>query len=271
MAVDMAECITERGGGPLHSGSHTGSLIGSHSAPGSLHGGSVPSSPSSRQSSPSPPCPMSPAFRLHSPAHDSRTPPSPTYRLPSPAEDSRTPPSPNVYRLPSPSHHHSRASSPAHSVADSPPPPPPPQPIRATNFFIADILKPEFGRKSSRDHLCPDPRQCQPAGLPLGVKLQLTTSPERRHGPTSHDDYRHQYCLGPRSPSPGAFSSHSPLKEDGRSLTKSSVKPEPGSASHPSNDSLVWPAWVYCTRYSDRPSSGKFEVCAATATRWWQG
>ncbi|KAJ2939310.1 hypothetical protein O0L34_g13407 [Tuta absoluta] len=25
----------------------------------------------------------------------------------------------------------------------------------------------------------------------------------------------------------------------------------------PSGDPMVWPAWVYCTRYSDRPSSGK--------------
>lgn len=25
------------------------------------------------------------------------------------------------------------------------------------------------------------------------------------------------------------------------------------------NQSQLWPAWVYCTRYSDRPSSGKFD------------
>lgn len=27
------------------------------------------------------------------------------------------------------------------------------------------------------------------------------------------------------------------------------------------NDKEMWPAWVYCTRYSDRPSSGKSEIC----------
>jgi len=26
------------------------------------------------------------------------------------------------------------------------------------------------------------------------------------------------------------------------------------------NDKEMWPAWVYCTRYSDRPSSGKSET-----------
>lgn len=26
-----------------------------------------------------------------------------------------------------------------------------------------------------------------------------------------------------------------------------------------SNNQSLWPAWVYCTRYSDRPSSGKFD------------
>jgi hypothetical protein len=25
----------------------------------------------------------------------------------------------------------------------------------------------------------------------------------------------------------------------------------------PGSPQLLWPAWVYCTRYSDRPSSGK--------------
>lgn len=37
---------------------------------------------------------------------------------------------------------------------------------------------------------------------------------------------------------------------------------ENDSSSSKSSDPMVWPAWVYCTRYSDRPSSGmhKFEI-----------
>lgn len=30
-----------------------------------------------------------------------------------------------------------------------------------------------------------------------------------------------------------------------------------GKTDNPSNQPMLWPAWVYCTRYSDRPSSGK--------------
>jgi len=30
-----------------------------------------------------------------------------------------------------------------------------------------------------------------------------------------------------------------------------------GSGDQQSNDKEMWPAWVYCTRYSDRPSSGE--------------
>lgn len=32
------------------------------------------------------------------------------------------------------------------------------------------------------------------------------------------------------------------------------------SSSSKSSDPMVWPAWVYCTRYSDRPSSGEFPL-----------
>lgn len=34
-----------------------------------------------------------------------------------------------------------------------------------------------------------------------------------------------------------------------------------------SQQPLVWPAWVYCTRYSDRPSSGEYSNPGA-ARRW---
>jgi hypothetical protein len=33
------------------------------------------------------------------------------------------------------------------------------------------------------------------------------------------------------------------------------------SGNLPSSSQLLWPAWVYCTRYSDRPSSGKLQLC----------
>lgn len=37
----------------------------------------------------------------------------------------------------------------------------------------------------------------------------------------------------------------------------SKAEPEKPTASEESKQPMLWPAWVYCTRYSDRPSSGK--------------
>ncbi|XP_068103236.1 homeobox protein engrailed-1 [Hyperolius riggenbachi] len=71
-------------------------------------------------------------------------------------------------------------------------------PHRTTNFFIDNILRPDFGcRKETpgRENVNPDP----PSDPPKDAALLLT-----------------------------------PQK----------------------SDPMVWPAWVYCTRYSDRPSSG---------------
>ncbi|XP_076354811.1 homeobox protein engrailed-1-B-like isoform X2 [Tachypleus tridentatus] len=42
------------------------------------------------------------------------------------------------------------------------------------------------------------------------------------------------------------------VENTGGSKTLSSQTPSPSKTMAP----LVWPAWVYCTRYSDRPSSG---------------
>ncbi|XP_069591397.1 homeobox protein engrailed-1 [Ranitomeya imitator] len=98
----------------------------------------------------------------------------------------------------------------APSDADNGVSPPPPQ--RTTNFFIDNILRPDFGcRKETpgRENVSPlHTRQGNPA------------------------------------PSP-----------DSDSTSESSGDPNPGPPAHKS-DPMVWPAWVYCTRYSDRPSSG---------------
>lgn len=34
-----------------------------------------------------------------------------------------------------------------------------------------------------------------------------------------------------------------------------------------SQQPLVWPAWVYCTRYSDRPSSGEYPALGCAVNR----
>ncbi|XP_030387241.1 homeobox protein invected [Scaptodrosophila lebanonensis] len=64
---------------------------------------------------------------------------------------------------------------------------------------------------------------------------------------------------------PTSSSSPGPARtaEDGSSSTATSTATTTGSSGSNNNSSnssgtpMVWPAWVYCTRYSDRPSSGR--------------
>ncbi|KAM9804823.1 homeobox protein engrailed-1-B-like [Neosynchiropus ocellatus] len=98
-----------------------------------------------------------------------------------------------------------------------------------TNFFIDNILRPDFGCKKE-----PGPRAhaSEPAG------------PPGTPGPDSSSDG--SSCSS--SSSPG-----------GRKPEESPGGPESSSVvteGSPESRPLLWPAWVYCTRYSDRPSSG---------------
>ncbi|XP_072272895.1 homeobox protein engrailed-1 [Pyxicephalus adspersus] len=94
----------------------------------------------------------------------------------------------------------------------------PPPTHRTTNFFIDNILRPDFGCRKE--------------------------TPGRENVNPLH--------TRPGHPSP---------REDSDPPSDSSKGDDPNSTiiltpqMHKS-DPLVWPAWVYCTRYSDRPSSG---------------
>uniref|UniRef100_A0A671R7P2 Homeobox protein engrailed-like n=1 Tax=Sinocyclocheilus anshuiensis TaxID=1608454 RepID=A0A671R7P2_9TELE len=90
---------------------------------------------------------------------------------------------------------------------------------RTTNFFIDNILRPDFGCKRER---CP---------------------------------------TVPSTPCPDSSCSTDSVSSSGSSTVSSPASrrhSKAGEASSPSKDTqeLMWPAWVYCTRYSDRPSSG---------------
>lgn len=143
-------------------------------------------------------------------------------------------------------------------------------PHRITNFFIDNILRPEFGRKKdggSGDN-SPEPRRRR--------QQQPPPPPPQQQPP---------HLLGARSPSaaPAAGSlaeggdggSGDPktgvpakkgsdcgelvgtLKSGGGDLSLSSDSDSSQASSFPGGQPMLWPAWVYCTRYSDRPSSGK--------------
>ncbi|XP_034037812.1 homeobox protein engrailed-1-B-like [Thalassophryne amazonica] len=131
---------------------------------------------------------------------------------------------------------------------------------RTTNFFIDNILRPDFGCKKEASYR----ERNQPAAR------------ESLHPP-------HSLCLDSNcssdstssSPSSSSSSSSSPSSKQNTSKQGEAASNGTGRyADSPSsivvmsgsnggsptlakdNQSLLWPAWVYCTRYSDRPSSG---------------
>ncbi|XP_063157983.1 homeobox protein engrailed-2 [Candoia aspera] len=163
-------------------------------------------------------------------------------------------------------------------------------PHRITNFFIDNILRPEFGRRKEDG----------------GGDNGGGDSPERRRRrqqqqpqqqPQQQQPQQQPHLLAARSPSAapaagslaeggdgggdggggnGCSKALVPAKKGGDcgelvgalkpgsggggggggDLSLSSDSDSSQASSFPSGQPMLWPAWVYCTRYSDRPSSG---------------
>ncbi|XP_041040881.1 homeobox protein engrailed-2a [Carcharodon carcharias] len=121
-------------------------------------------------------------------------------------------------------------------------------PHRITNFFIDNILRPDFGKRkeSHRDpsHV-PGRENVSPSAL---VSSQSGGSPPVGGGT-------------PASPSAPAkkrdVATEGALrKSESTDQSQSSDSDSSQSSSNTASQPMLWPAWVYCTRYSDRPSSG---------------
>uniref|UniRef100_A0A3B3U185 Homeobox protein engrailed-like n=1 Tax=Poecilia latipinna TaxID=48699 RepID=A0A3B3U185_9TELE len=101
---------------------------------------------------------------------------------------------------------------------------------RVTNFYIDNILRPDFGRKRKKSTLCVRGGDgLEERSEVSGRKASKTDSKRGRTG--GRED-----SLG---------------KSDHQHSSEAPAAPA-GPAAKP----MLWPAWVYCTRYSDRPSSG---------------
>ncbi|KAJ8963778.1 hypothetical protein NQ317_013170 [Molorchus minor] len=158
-----------------------------------------------------------------------------SFALPSPKGDSERQ-SPMSYRSPSPAE--SVSSTRSSPVQNEPT-------IQPLKYSITNILKPEFGKsavlktKTPRIPFKPyerfeEPKESKPFGVaPLGslcqTVSQIGSSVSRTPEPIPRS----------RSPVKATLSSPEDTKKDGDG-----------------NVPQLWPAWVYCTRYSDRPSSG---------------
>lgn len=132
------------------------------------------------------------------------------------------------------------------SPPKSPSPQQPPEPVIQTlKYSINNILKPEFGknallvkaRKGGDGRVVGfRPYEGGSPGEPLGSLCQAV---EEIGGNKEKE----------RSSSPKIIRGSPPVK----------LLPNPEEAVKNKGDGVptLWPAWVYCTRYSDRPSSGK--------------
>uniref|UniRef100_A0A8C6LMA9 Engrailed homeobox 2 n=1 Tax=Nothobranchius furzeri TaxID=105023 RepID=A0A8C6LMA9_NOTFU len=124
-----------------------------------------------------------------------------------------------------------------------PPPPGNQQTHRVTNFYIDNILRPDFGLKEKDGTPVRD-------GFGFGLtkgRDQLTESKapktSKRGGPGAE-----------KGPNPESKSRRPELTPEKVREGPEERSPEAGAA--PGSAPPLWPAWVYCTRYSDRPSSG---------------
>ncbi|XP_020366417.1 homeobox protein engrailed-2a [Rhincodon typus] len=128
-------------------------------------------------------------------------------------------------------------------------------PHRITNFFIDNILRPDFGKRKDGyrepGHI-PGRENVSPSGQSGG-------SPPGPGGGGSADS-----GVGEGSPSsPSGPDKKRDVAAEGAlrngecaEQSQSSDSDSSQSSSNAVSQPMLWPAWVYCTRYSDRPSSG---------------
>jgi len=127
--------------------------------------------------------------------------------------------------------------------------------VRSLKFSIENILSPEFGKNE---------KECRKSIVTNGEKLKS----HHRHNSRSHHPLDVSSLTNKRKHSSDSESSTiSSLSTTSRdtvnnihvNANKESSNGRSDTSSPKTDEKkppLVWPAWVYCTRYSDRPSSG---------------
>uniref|UniRef100_A0A8C4Z3D4 Homeobox protein engrailed-like n=1 Tax=Gadus morhua TaxID=8049 RepID=A0A8C4Z3D4_GADMO len=138
-------------------------------------------------------------------------------------------------------------------------------PHRVTNFFIDNILRPDFGRKKE--------------GTPIREegRLRSRESPSPGAPPRTEQDEQGSTVArgnqGPASPhtlptakKPAIAREASPKSrvENADQCLSSDSDSSQASSNPSAKPPMLWPAWVYCTRYSDRPSSGRLSSSSSS-------
>ncbi|KAH8023490.1 hypothetical protein HPB51_014739 [Rhipicephalus microplus] len=106
------------------------------------------------------------------------------------------------------------------------------------------------GASAPQQHQQPAAQPAPAAGSTPPLKFSIERILSSEFGPTG----------GRSVPTAAAVAkgSQQPRKEDRTISERATTPPQPNN-----QQGLLWPAWVYCTRYSDRPSSGErtFYTC----------
>lgn len=121
----------------------------------------------------------------------------------------------------------------------------------------------------------------QPLPAPKPTKKQTSAWPSVVRNPTlptedvsfkvsARETSNHQQARskGVSTPVPTSGAASPPLSPASSTVSASSSNPDDkvGNADC-AKGSQLWPAWVYCTRYSDRPSSGECHILASALSR----
>lgn len=126
-------------------------------------------------------------------------------------------------------------------------------PHRVTNFFIDNILRPDFGRRkdggTNRDESSLASRESHNSPAAPQTESEGSTVPAEGTS-TPHT------VTGTKKPAIAAEESLKPRRENGDQCLSSDSDSSQASSNPSMSQPMLWPAWVYCTRYSDRPSSG---------------
>ncbi|KAM6948520.1 homeobox protein engrailed-2b [Aplochiton taeniatus] len=128
------------------------------------------------------------------------------------------------------------------------------QPHRITNFYIDNILRPDFGRRKSGSFNLGENNVVRRGESVARRNPKIV----RQQGGTEEEGTSDDSRPAKEAKKADVEAGDAPLKPRGDSGDQclSSDSDSSQANSTPSSKPMLWPAWVYCTRYSDRPSAG---------------
>ncbi|XP_078285510.1 homeobox protein engrailed-2a isoform X2 [Rhinoraja longicauda] len=119
-------------------------------------------------------------------------------------------------------------------------------PHRITNFFIDNILRPDFGKRKDGQSHVPGRENVSPSAVVSGQSGGSAPGVGGGGGASPSGPAKKRDVAGEATLRNGESAEQSQSSDSDSSHSSTSAVSQP----------MLWPAWVYCTRYSDRPSSG---------------